>query len=337
MRRQRNRHEVHPESLCHGHRSLLFSLSVARAQESPSVLSAKTQNWPAPAALKAAGTAGFRAEPEADVTAHRVGVLSVRTPALPAPSHRADWSTRGRVGLRGRLRKVSGARRQRNAEFRSGFGAAVPRKSRGAQAYSLNFTVTETQGPGDVRIFPTGDPALVSTQNSRTTGPALANAAFIKRPRDEWIDHGAGRSYGTHLIIDINGYYAPAGVGNFNTFLGLNTGRLRWPQPGRRASDGTRCQLTARVASTAATPAHSIEHHGRRQHRRRRGRAQPERLGLRRYPRREPRPRQQRVGQLQYRGGERALRRRNGGRRRRAGGRRARPYDRIRRIKRGHA
>lgn len=31
---------------------------------------------------------------------------------------------------------------------------------------------------------------------------------------------------GTHLIIDINGYYAPAGVGNFNTFLGLNAGNF---------------------------------------------------------------------------------------------------------------
>lgn len=211
-------------SLCVIAATLLFSVSVARAQESPSVLSAKTRNWPAPPLWSPPAQPVSVQEPEADVTRHRVGVLS--TSPLPfiaiTPCRLVDTRPgSGFAGAYGPPALVANA--TRNFDLDS--APQCPEVAAGAQAYSLNFTVTETQGPGDVRIFPTGDPALVSTQNWGAAGVTLANAAVLEAGTNGSITVQAAGS-GTHLIIDINGYYAPAGVGNFNTFLGLNAGNF---------------------------------------------------------------------------------------------------------------
>lgn len=76
-----------------------------------------------------------------------------------------------------------------------------------AGAYSLNVTVTQTLGPGDVRIWPTGDFALVSTQNWQAAGVSLANAAIVPAGTDGKVTVQVAGS-NTHLIIDINGFYA---------------------------------------------------------------------------------------------------------------------------------
>jgi hypothetical protein len=95
-----------------------------------------------------------------------------------------------------------------------------------AQAYSLNITVTETAGPGDIRIWPTGTaPLNVSTQNWAAANVTIANAAIVPAGTNGSVTVQIAGS-NTHLIIDINGYYAPAGVGTRNTFLGLNAGNF---------------------------------------------------------------------------------------------------------------
>jgi hypothetical protein len=97
-----------------------------------------------------------------------------------------------------------------------------------AQAYSLNFAVTETTGaPGDIRVFPSGTPAsTTSVLNWNFVGNgAVANAVIIAAGRDGSIDVQVA-GFDTHLVIDVNGYYAPAGVGNFNTFLGRDAGNF---------------------------------------------------------------------------------------------------------------
>ena len=86
----------------------------------------------------------------------------------------------------------------------------------GAQAYSLNVTVTETQGMGDIRIWPTGNFALVSTQNWSGPGVTLANAATVPAGTNGSVTVQAAGS-GTHLIIDVNGYYAPASFAETKT------------------------------------------------------------------------------------------------------------------------
>lgn len=85
-----------------------------------------------------------------------------------------------------------------------------------AKAVSLNLTVTNTQGDGDLRAFPQGGAApLVSTLNYRA-GQTIANAAIV--PLGTTI---GGLSLqpdvsGTDVIIDVNGYFTdqqPASAG----------------------------------------------------------------------------------------------------------------------------
>ena len=92
-------------------------------------------------------------------------------------------------------------------------------------AYSLNITVTNTQGPGFISIYPQDQPPqpLVSTLNY-VAGQTVANAAVVPAGSGGGVTVVAGVS-GADLIIDINGYYAGAPtVGIENTFLGRNAG-----------------------------------------------------------------------------------------------------------------
>ena len=76
-----------------------------------------------------------------------------------------------------------------------------------AQAYSLNFTAVPT-GPLDfLSAWPTGQAyAGVSTLNS-PSGRPIANAAIVPAGTQGSIN--VLTSNPTHLIIDINGYFAP--------------------------------------------------------------------------------------------------------------------------------
>jgi hypothetical protein len=136
----------------------------------------------------------------------------------------------------------------RQAGFPAGYGtpaltAGVPRNftltgkcgiPAGAQAVSLNITVTNTQGPGFILIFPQGAAQPdVSTLNY-VAGQTIANAAVVPLGAGGGITVIAGVS-GTDLIIDTNGYYAPAGVGFNNTFLGLNAGNFTMTGDGNTA------------------------------------------------------------------------------------------------------
>jgi Pro-kumamolisin, activation domain/Divergent InlB B-repeat domain/Subtilase family len=80
-----------------------------------------------------------------------------------------------------------------------------------AQAYSLNFTVVPHKSLGYLSVWPAGqDQPVVSTLNA-PTGTVTANAAMVPA--------GAGGSLAvyptddTDLVIDINGYFAPANSG----------------------------------------------------------------------------------------------------------------------------
>jgi hypothetical protein len=74
-------------------------------------------------------------------------------------------------------------------------------------AYSVNFAVTDTNGPGFLLVYPTGgSQPLVSTINY-TTAQTIANAAVVPAGTEGKVTVVAGVS-GTHVIIDINGYFA---------------------------------------------------------------------------------------------------------------------------------
>jgi hypothetical protein len=103
-----------------------------------------------------------------------------------------------------------------------------------AAAVSLNVTVTNAQGPGFILIYPQGGTQPnVSTLNY-VAGQTIANAAVVPLGTGGGITVIAGVS-GTDLILDTNGYYAGAGVGDSNTFLGLNAGNFTMTGDGNTA------------------------------------------------------------------------------------------------------
>jgi uncharacterized repeat protein (TIGR01451 family) len=76
-----------------------------------------------------------------------------------------------------------------------------------AKALSLNVTVTQPTGPGDLRLYPAGSPApLVSTINWGAGQTRANNAVAALSPTGLAVqcDQGSGS---VHLILDVNGYF----------------------------------------------------------------------------------------------------------------------------------
>ena len=92
-----------------------------------------------------------------------------------------------------------------------------------AEAVSLNVTVTNTQGPGHIVIYPQGGAQPTVSTLNYVAGQTVANAAIVPLGVSNGITVVAGVS-GTDLILDTNGYYGAPGTPLFNTFLGLGAG-----------------------------------------------------------------------------------------------------------------
>ncbi|MBV9083121.1 MAG: choice-of-anchor D domain-containing protein, partial [Acidobacteriaceae bacterium] len=109
----------------------------------------------------------------------------------------------------------------------------VPRE---AQAYSLNFTAVPHGWIGYLSTWPTGQSQpLVSTLNA-PTGTVTANAAIVRAGADTEGSISVFSSNDTDLVIDINGYFAPAGPGGLSLFTVkpcrvLDTRELNGSQP----------------------------------------------------------------------------------------------------------
>jgi hypothetical protein len=87
----------------------------------------------------------------------------------------------------------------------------------------LNVTVTNTQGPGFILIYPAGgSQPTVSTLNY-VTGQTVANAAIVPLGTGGAVTVVAGVS-GTDLIIDVNGYYSSAAGYQGSSFMVINSG-----------------------------------------------------------------------------------------------------------------
>ena len=87
-----------------------------------------------------------------------------------------------------------------------------------AIAYSLNFAAIPRRGAplGYLTVWPTGQSQpLVSTLNA-LTGTVTANAAIVPAGQDGEISLYASND--TDLVIDINGYFAPAGPGGLSLY-----------------------------------------------------------------------------------------------------------------------
>jgi hypothetical protein len=77
----------------------------------------------------------------------------------------------------------------------------------GVDAYSLNFTVTNTQGPGFLKVYPQGGSVPLDVSTIKYVGgQTIANAAIVPAGTNGGITVIAGVA-GTDVIIDINGYF----------------------------------------------------------------------------------------------------------------------------------
>ncbi len=85
-----------------------------------------------------------------------------------------------------------------------------------AQAYSLNFAAVPPGPLGFLTAWPTGQAKpLVATLNA-PTGTVVGNAAIVPAGTNGSIDVFA--SGATDMVIDINGYFAPAGAGGLSLY-----------------------------------------------------------------------------------------------------------------------
>jgi uncharacterized repeat protein (TIGR03803 family) len=87
-----------------------------------------------------------------------------------------------------------------------------------AQAYSLNFTVVPYNGESldYLTVWPAGQTKpIVSTLNNPTT-TIVANAAVVGQGTSSQI--AVYPSQDTQLVVDINGYFAPAGSGGLSMY-----------------------------------------------------------------------------------------------------------------------
>jgi Chaperone of endosialidase len=166
------------------------------------------RNWPAPPYWMLQ-KADFQKDP---ADGEDPGVQPAAVDAVPTvplaftgimPCRIADTRGNGFTGAYGPPALSAGASRNFVLIGQCGISAA-------AQAVSLNITVTNTQGPGFILIYPEGgaQPA-VSTLNY-VAGQTIANAAVVPLGTGGGVTVIAGVS-GTNLIIDTNGYYSPEG------------------------------------------------------------------------------------------------------------------------------
>lgn len=79
----------------------------------------------------------------------------------------------------------------------------------GATAVAINVTITETEGPGHVTVWPGGEPAP-ATSMLNVTGAAQTRANLVIAPVGANGTVNVRTSVGAHLIADISGYYTPA-------------------------------------------------------------------------------------------------------------------------------
>jgi uncharacterized repeat protein (TIGR01451 family) len=78
-----------------------------------------------------------------------------------------------------------------------------------ANALSVNLTATQSTAPGNVRLFPAGQPVPPISSINYVAGQTRANNAIVSLDFSGQMAAFVGQPVGTtvHLIIDVNGYF----------------------------------------------------------------------------------------------------------------------------------
>jgi peptidoglycan/xylan/chitin deacetylase (PgdA/CDA1 family) len=122
----------------------------------------------------------------------------------------------------------------------------------GVSAVVLNVTATETQGPGYITVYPTGQPGSSSNLNIETPGQTIANLVVV--PVSDKGQVSFFTLGGTHFIADVFGYYTQAQTSAGGRYMPISPDRLldtRSEQPGRL---GAGQAVTVQVAGRAGVP-----------------------------------------------------------------------------------
>jgi Chaperone of endosialidase len=180
-------------------------------------------NWPSPAFWQPPAPEVSR-EVSGDHGGRRVGLLSAAASSpLPfiaiTPCRVVDTRGNGFTGAYGPPALVgNGLARTFNIP-----GGPCPGISAAASAYSINIAAILPASDGFMTVFPTGTAQPVSSDLSFLGGEVVSNA-IVAPAGGGSIDVFVNVS--THMILDINGYYAAAETGVRNTFLGFQAGNF---------------------------------------------------------------------------------------------------------------
>lgn len=176
------------------------------------------------AAIVPAGTGGAISVAATDPTELVVDVNGYFVPSVSNPQALAFYPLRPcRITD---TREQSGAPAIADGATRSfsvlGSNCGVPAS---AQAYSLNATVVPKAPLGYLTLWPAGDTQpFVSTLNS-PKGEVVANAAIVPAGTNGSVSVFA-QGAETHLVLDINGYFAPPGAIGAQRFFPVQPCRL---------------------------------------------------------------------------------------------------------------
>jgi len=103
----------------------------------------------------------------------------------------------------------------------TGLGGVPPA---GVSAAVLNVTVTEPDFPGFVRVTPSGTTSFVSNLNVEHAGETLPNLVTVPVSADGKVDFFS--QAGTHVIVDVFGYYTAAAASTSGRFIATDPTRL---------------------------------------------------------------------------------------------------------------
>ena len=95
-----------------------------------------------------------------------------------------------------------------------------------ARAYSFNTTVVPAGPLGYLSIWPTGSTQPVVSTLNALTGTVVANAAIVPAGSDAAGSIDVFATDRTDLLIDVNGYFAPAGATGAQKFYTLTPCRM---------------------------------------------------------------------------------------------------------------
>ena len=186
--------------------SFLCSFGIAVAQEA-------IENWPAPLVWSPPARSIDKGEV---LPLDAEAVDAVPTPPLHfvgiTPCRLVDTRGNGFTGAYGPPVLTQGVPRNFVLTGRCGINAS-------AQAVSLNVTVTNTQGPGFILIYPQGSAQPTVSTLNYVAGQTVANAAVVPLGTGGAITVIAGVS-GADLILDTNGDYRPGVVTTLNGLSG---------------------------------------------------------------------------------------------------------------------